>query len=148
MFVDTDLCVSSRDFLRQITAFGYDEWEHGFTAGYSWDDYVPYFSQVDKSHSGIHVAFDFVEMCDISIFADKLAIYGNIYDMPYQLKTTLLRKSEYSYSTCLLVLVMASIWPGKEERMAKYVDMYKELCNQTIKDFVQKRDRESLTTWI
>jgi hypothetical protein len=61
-----------------------------------------------------------MEDCDNSVTADRLAILANICDLAHRLKSTALGSSTYSYSTCLLLLIFANLWPNHGKRLQKY----------------------------
>jgi hypothetical protein len=52
--------------------------------------------------------FRAMERCDNLICSDRLTIYANVCSFRYKLNSTILNDIKYSYSTCLLALVMAN----------------------------------------
>lgn len=143
--VGSDLCVSNTDFWRSIGVFGaginFDIHSHATSGGlitdHRWHRYSTFFEVIGWGGRGLGKnIFDFLEACDISILADKLAIYGNIYNLEFRFRTTRLRESDQSYSTCLLALYFASAWPDREERMEAYRVEGEELLGMTIGDFL------------
>jgi len=48
--------------------------------------------------------------------SDRIQIIANVCRLNWKLKTTLLNNSTQSYSTCLLALTMANMWPNPVER--------------------------------
>lgn len=52
--------------------------------------------------------FEVSEDCDNSITSDRLAILANVCLLNQKLNSTLLNRPDYSYSTCLLVLMIAN----------------------------------------
>lgn len=141
--VDTDLCVGNLVFWRSIGVLGAGI---AFATGDTitdptWRKYSSYFEVMgwDSKGFGKNV-FEFLEACDISILSDKLAIYGNICGLNNKLKTTLLRNSRYSYSTCLLALCFASQWQIRAERQVAYKEASQGLLDMTIGEFLPLRD--------
>ncbi|KAJ4304539.1 hypothetical protein N0V90_000065 [Kalmusia sp. IMI 367209] len=60
--------------------------------------------------------YRYMEKCDNLVVSDRLAIFANICGFEWKLKSTLLDTSQWSYSTCLLVLLVANTWPSKADR--------------------------------
>jgi hypothetical protein len=52
--------------------------------------------------------------------SDRLAILANMCSLRFTLKTTALRDVATGYKTCLLVLVIANLWPDIEARKRAY----------------------------
>ncbi|KAF2868354.1 heterokaryon incompatibility protein-domain-containing protein [Massariosphaeria phaeospora] len=59
---------------------------------------------------GPHEVFGDMEKCDNSVTADRLAIFANISGLKIKLNSTALTTPEFSYSTCILALVLANLW--------------------------------------
>jgi hypothetical protein len=80
----------------------------------------------------IYNMYEKMESCDSSVTADRLAILANICDLTYRPKSMELNKSSYSYSTCLVVLVFANIWPNRERRLGRYKELMLSLMDANI----------------
>ena len=76
--------------------------------------------------------YEQMEQCENSVLADRLAILANICDLPYRLESTKLNHSQYGYSTCLLVLIFANIWPDREKRRMRYKELPNDLMDVPI----------------
>ena len=76
--------------------------------------------------------YEQMEQCENSVLADRLAILANICDLPYRLASTKLNHSQYSYSTCLLVLIFANVWPDREKRRMRYKELSNDLMDAPI----------------
>jgi hypothetical protein len=48
------------------------------------------------------------EFCDNEVVADRVSIHGHIFKLPYQLLSNRLDSPEFSYSTCILAMLMAN----------------------------------------
>ncbi|OAG03238.1 uncharacterized protein CC84DRAFT_963665 [Paraphaeosphaeria sporulosa] len=69
----------------------------------------------ENSHL-IHGAFAMLEICDNLVVADRISIFGNLCELPYRLLSNRLNDPQYSYSTCLLALLLANFFPGPQQR--------------------------------
>jgi hypothetical protein len=49
-----------------------------------------------------------MERCDNLICSDRLTIFANVCSFRYKLNSTVLNDVKYSYSTCMLALIMAN----------------------------------------
>ena len=68
-----------------------------------------FYYERDTSKSLVHwLLFRAMERCDNLICSDRLTIYANVCSFRYKLNSTILNDIKYSYSTCLLALVMAN----------------------------------------
>ncbi|CAN9430193.1 unnamed protein product [Alternaria alternata] len=63
--------------------------------------------------SGCWFLFRAMERCDNSICSDRLTIYANVCGFRYKLNSTILNDIKYSYSTCMLALIVANEAKGK-----------------------------------
>jgi hypothetical protein len=52
--------------------------------------------------------FTITELYDNAVVADRISIYGHICKLPYQLLSNRLDSPEFSYSTCVLAMLMAN----------------------------------------
>jgi hypothetical protein len=52
--------------------------------------------------------FRTMERCDNLICSDRLTIYANVCSFRYKLNSTILNDIKYSYSTCMLALIVAN----------------------------------------
>jgi hypothetical protein len=52
--------------------------------------------------------FSTMERCDNLICSDRLTIFANVCSFRYKLNSTVLNDVKYSYSTCMLALIMAN----------------------------------------
>ncbi|KAF7672944.1 hypothetical protein GT037_008895 [Alternaria burnsii] len=52
--------------------------------------------------------FRAMERCDSLICSDRLTIFANVCSFRYKLNSTVLNDAKYSYSTCMLALIMAN----------------------------------------
>lgn len=77
--------------------------------------------------------FSFMERCENLVVADRLAIYANICQFRAKLATTLLRDTDYSLSTCFLVLHMANMWSDKSRRKKAYADLMEVIMRSNFK---------------
>ncbi|CAN9177177.1 unnamed protein product [Alternaria alternata] len=62
----------------------------------------------DTSPLGHWLLFKAIERCDNLICSDRLTIYANVCGFRYKLNSTILNDVKYSYSTCMLALIMAN----------------------------------------
>ncbi|CAN9387603.1 unnamed protein product [Alternaria alternata] len=67
--------------------------------------------------------YEQMEQCENAVLADRLAILANICDLAYRLASTKLDHPQYSYSTCLVVLIFANVWPDQEKRQMRYKEL-------------------------
>lgn len=65
--------------------------------------------------------FSTLEMCQNLIVSDRIAILANVCNFRYRQQSTLLNDHKYSYVTCILVLLMANMFPDEEERYREYL---------------------------
>lgn len=78
--------------------------------------------------------FDVVETRDITFVSDRLQILANVRGCIYKLQTVFLNKSEFSYSTCLLVLLMSNGWRQHRANIRSFLALR---LNSTITDVVK-----------
>jgi len=64
-----------------------------------------------KEHQLGKQVFYAMESCGITVVSDRLAVFANILQFIYRLSSTLLNHAGFSYSTCVLVLVLSNGWP-------------------------------------
>lgn len=81
---------------------------------------------------GIVEIYEQMEQCENSVLADRLAILANICDLPYRLASTKLNHSQCGYSTCLVVLIFANIWPNWEKRRTRYKEVADDLMDAPV----------------
>ncbi|CAN9428902.1 unnamed protein product [Alternaria sp. RS040] len=68
-----------------------------------------YFSVEDTSEPLVYwLLFTSMEMCDNLICSDRLTIYANVCSFRFKLNSTILNDAKYSYSTCMLALLMVN----------------------------------------
>jgi hypothetical protein len=63
-----------------------------------------------------HICFAMVEMCDKKVVADRVSIYAHMCGLSYHFLSNRLNSPEYSYSTCILALLMVNCCATREER--------------------------------
>ena len=54
------------------------------------------------------VLFMMMERCDNLVCSDRLTIFANVCSFRYKLNSTILNDAKYSYSTCMIVLIIAN----------------------------------------
>jgi hypothetical protein len=94
----SDNAISIWSYLEHIMQFNFD-----FDSG---SEYLPDF----KSQVLTKQIFDIIETCGITVISDRLAILANLRKYIYRLKSTILSDSCFSYSTCVLVLLISNDW--------------------------------------
>lgn len=83
-------------------------------SGYRWNDHhgpqghtLPRASWVRHGYAvSVANVFKHIAKCTNRIVSDRLAILGNLCELPYRLNTHILESSNYSYSTCVLALIL------------------------------------------
>ena len=76
--------------------------------------------------------YEQMEQCENCVLADRLAILANICDLTYRLASTKLNHSQYGYSTCLVVLIFANIWPDRQKRRMRYRELSNGLMDAPV----------------
>ncbi|CAN9414300.1 unnamed protein product [Alternaria alternata] len=76
--------------------------------------------------------YEQMEQCENSVLADRLAILANICDLAYRLASTKLDHPQYSYSTCLVVLIFSNVWPDWEKRQMRYKELSSDLMDAPV----------------
>jgi hypothetical protein len=108
--IGNDVCFSFRKIreiasLRTLLNTSDDEpWPLEYRFGLA-----PFLYEIDRSKPLAHgYLFELLEKCDIYLFSDRLTIFANICNYRCKLNSTLLNNEKYSYSTCILALIMAN----------------------------------------
>lgn len=76
--------------------------------------------------------YEQMEQCENSVLADRLAILANIRDLAYRLASTKLNHPQYSYSTCLVVLIFSNVWPDWETRQMRYKELSSDFMDAPV----------------
>ncbi|CAN9427102.1 unnamed protein product [Alternaria alternata] len=76
--------------------------------------------------------YEQMEQCENAVLADRLAILANICDLAYRLASTKLDHPQYSYSTCLVVLIFANVWPDQEKRQMRYKELSSDFMDAPV----------------
>jgi hypothetical protein len=74
-------------------------------------------------HLAHWLLFTSMERCDNLICSDRLTIYANVCGFRYKLDSTILNDVKYSYSTCMLALIMANEVKDELTADAPKIDM-------------------------
>jgi hypothetical protein len=130
-----DLCI---DIARMWTIAGWSS----ITSAVSVEKQVKMMNHMDNNRSrpaprrlvleSIVDIYEQMEQCENSVLADRLAILANICDLPFRLASTKLNHSQYGYSTCLVVLIFANVWPDREKRQMKYKELSNDLMDAPV----------------
>ena len=62
----------------------------------------------------------------------RIAILANIRDLAYRLASTKLNHPQYSYSTCLVVLIFSNVWPDWETRQMRYKELSSDFMDAPV----------------
>ncbi|RII19114.1 hypothetical protein CUC08_Gglean001777 [Alternaria sp. MG1] len=96
------------------------------------------------------ILFYMLEGCDNLICSDRLTIFANACGFRYKLNSTLLNDAEYSYSTCMIALMMANEWEYKTSvwaddikdfLVAHRINIWKLDLNEPIEGALRKTGR-------
>jgi hypothetical protein len=70
---------------------------------------APFLYEIDPSKPTAYgLLFEVMERCDNLVCSDRLTILANVCSYRYKLNSTILNDAKYSYSTCILALIMAN----------------------------------------
>jgi hypothetical protein len=61
-------------------------------------------------------------MCGCKILSDKVAVFANMFNLPWRLSSNKLNDSEFYFPTCLLALMLANRFPDSKDRQRLYED--------------------------
>ncbi|KAH8708368.1 hypothetical protein GQ44DRAFT_763524 [Phaeosphaeriaceae sp. PMI808] len=61
-------------------------------------------------------------MCGCRILSDKVAVFGNIFKLPWRLNSNRLNDSRFYFPTCVLALMLVNQFPDSEDRQRLYKD--------------------------
>jgi hypothetical protein len=86
--------------------------------------------------------FRSMEICDNLICSDRLTIYANVCDFRYKLDSTILNDVKYSYTTCMLTLIMTNEVKDKLAFNSLKIDISNVDLEQTVGRYLHgKRHR-------
>lgn len=100
---------------------------------------APFLHEMDPSSCLTYsLQFELMEKCDNLVCSDRLTIFANVCRYRYKLNSTMLNDARYSYSTCILALVMANKFDDKGR--AEVVDIWELDLDKSILQAVQWMD--------
>jgi hypothetical protein len=79
--------------------------------------------------------FRVLETCDNLVVSDRLAIFANVNGFQMQLKSTVLNRAAYSYSTCILVLLLRNAKGRARSYLRPKVGQMDLTLNDVLKGF-------------
>jgi hypothetical protein len=85
--------------------------------------------------------FRTMERCDNLICSDRLTIFANVCGFRYKLDFTVLNDVKYSYSTCMLALIMANEVGDKITVDLPKIDMSKVDLEQNVEWYLHDKYR-------
>jgi hypothetical protein len=83
--------------------------------------------------------FEVSELCENTVTSDRLAILASVCRLQYKLNSTVLNDKRFSYSTCVLVQMVAHVW-GQNQESERLFKMYAPMfMNRTIRQVLKIR---------